>query len=263
MHTLREVVDHTGVAGTAGQVVGASIRPVSLRASGDLVAAVLPPAQRLSLLALCAALPTLPPVTLDARITDHGDDVTPGQPVIAVSPPTGAVVETVVTFFEGGVIDAFASSGRLVDGQEIVGATFSSTAFSDPGLYEAVVRRVGVTGTGVVDLQRRLPFRVRAAPIPTPPSPPTPRPPVGPTCGVELDSRNGGTSNVRVFGGGFPAGNALVVLEDDAVATTTVTDGLGSYRVIIGVLETTPPVTHRFQAVNGTGARSNEAGFTV
>lgn len=267
MHTLQEVVAFTGVAGTAGQMPGAGTRLVSLRSSGDLVTAALPAEQRLSLRALCAALPTLPPIALEARITEHGDDVAPTRPVIEVDVPSGAVVETVVNFFSGGVVQEPASSARrLVDGQEIDGTRFSSAVFAAPGLYEAVVRRVGVTGSGVVDLQRRLPFRVRAVPQPPPPPPPPVRA-AGPSCGVELDNSNpgfGGISNVRVFGSGFVPGEELVALEDGGPGATTRADRLGFYSVTIGVLEANVPVTHRFQAISPTtGAKSNEAGFTV
>jgi hypothetical protein len=270
MHSLREVVDFTGVAGPAGQLEGEGTRPLGLGAGGGLVAAVVPADQRHSLRALCAALPTLPPIALTARITAHDDVVAPSRPIIEVDPPAGAVVETVVNFFSGGAVASPTSTARrFLDGQEVAGTIFAAALFAEPGAYEAVVRRVGVTSVGVVTLEQRLPFRVRAVPAPSPPAPPPtptpgppPRPAAGPTCGVELDSRTGGTSNVRVFGGGFPAGSAVDVREDGAFGTSTVTDGLGSYSVIIGVLEANPPVTHRFQAVSG-GASSNEAGFTV
>ena len=263
MQTLREVTDFTGVAGTAGVPAQSSPRPVSLRAAGDMVAAVVPTELRISLRALAGALPGLPAISLTARITDHGDDAGTGQPVIEVNPPSGAVVETVVSFFTGGVIVPIAFQ-ELQDGFTITGTRFSSQAFG-PGLYEAAVRRAGVTGTGLTVLEQRLPFRVRPAPTPPPPPPPPPPVFVGPTCGVELATPGfGGVTNVRVFGSGFAAGHALVVLEDGGVAASTVTDGFGSYSVTLGVLEANVPVQHRFKAVDqGTGATSNEAGITL
>ncbi len=270
MRTLQEVVGFTGAAGPAGQLVGAGTRPLSLRSGGDLVRAVLPADQRLSLRALCAALPTLPPIALDARITGHEDVVAPSRPIIEVDPPSGAVVETVVTFFAGGAAATPVSSARLLlDGQEIDGTVFAAAVFAEPGAYEAVVRRVGVTGSGVVTLERRLPFRVRAVPTPPPPPGPTPTPAPGPTglptCEVELARAGfGGITDVRVFGGGFASGEALTVLQDGALATTTSADGLGSYAVVVGVPDATPPFPHRFRAVSqATGRASKEAGFTV
>ena len=277
MHALREVVDFTGVAGVAGQAPG-DHRRVSLRNSGDLVAAVVPEDQRWSLRALCAALPTLPPVALAARITAHDDSAAPSRPIIEVDAPTGAVVETVVGFSSGGVPREPASSTarRFVDGEEISGTVFAGAVFTAPGSYEAVVSRVGITGSGVVRLERRLPFRVSAVPSPPAPPPPpgpgpAPGPPpggsAGPRCDVEIDGSNpgsGATVDVRVFGGGFVPGEALDVLEDDQLATTTLAGPGGAYTVTVGVLRSTVPVSHVFQTVGaGTGSRSNQAGFAV
>ena len=269
MHTLREVVDLTGVAGTAGQLEGAGFtRPSSLGASGALVGAVVPADQRRSLRALCAALPTLPPIALDARVTDHADAVAPSRPIIGVDVPSGAVVETVVNFFAGGAPAKHDSTARrFVDGEEVDGTIFAAALFGEPGAYEAVVHRVGVTGSGVVTLERRVTFQVRAVPAPPPPPTPTPAPAppatAGPTCGVEVVSRSGGTSDVRVFGGGFPGGDLLDVL-DNGAGTSTVANGLGGYSVVIGVVETTPPVSHRFQTVSTTTpAKSNEVSIDL
>ena len=267
MATVGEVVAFTGVAGPAGLEPG-QLRLRGLRSCGEMVAGAVAPDRRRSLRGLVAALPTLPPITLEARIADHVDEVAPSRPIIEVDVSPGAVVETVVTFFSGGApARPVTSSIALVDGQRVDGAMYAQALFPDPGTYEAVVRRVGVTSSGVVTLERRLSFRVRSAqpsPPPTPPAP-GPGPARGPVCQVELAGQQpfGGTTSVRVFGGGFPPGDTLTVLQDGGFATTTVADGLGGYSVVIGVVSTAPPVDHEFQVVGSTGAATPVVGLAV
>ena len=48
---------------------------------------------------------------------------------------------------------------------------------------------------------------------------------------------------------------------DNGAGTATIANALGGYSVVVGVLATIPPVSHRFQTVSTTtGARSNEVG---
>ena len=107
---------------------------------------------------------------------------------------------------------------------------------------------------------------------PTPPPShqvPDPNGPMGPmvTCSAEIDGANpgfGGTTNMRIFGGGFLNDEMVNVIEFEQVATTTKADRFGSYSVTMGVLHGPFPTAHTVRAHGTLSERtSNNAGFTV
>ena len=87
------------------------------------------------------------------------------------------------------------------------------------------------------------------------------------TCSAEIDGANpgfGGTTNMRIFGGGFLGWETVNVIEFEQIARTTQADTLGSYEVIMGVPHGQYPTAHTVRT-HGTlsGRTSNNAGFTV
>lgn len=265
MRSLQELVAFTGVTTTAGERIGKPIRRASMRASGDMVS-LLSDADRHSMRALALALQRLPSISLDAEIVGDAFGKAPFLPDIRIQPSGGAVVETVLNYFQGDRNVTVFDNGGLADGAEVLpdGRIRFPLQFGDPGPYVAVVTRIGITSDGVTALTKRLPFSV-ASPPPPPPPPPPPQQSV--TCGVELDLDQpgfGGIEGVRVFGAGFVAGEGIDVLEGKDVAATTAADALGMYKVHIGLTKSRLPVQHVFHTRGqGSGRISNDAGYTV
>ena len=269
MHTLREIVNFTGVTSDAGQRVGEPLRRATMRSAASMVP-LLSNSERTSMRAMIVALQHLPSISLTAELVGASSGEVPFAPDIHVQPSGGAVVETVVKFFFGGRElpnpDPF---HPLVNGREFApNGLFSSESFDDPGPYVAVVRRTGITNVGITVLEQRLNFAVTApAPPPPPPPPPPPHPlPVPVTCQAELapDQPGGEIKNMRIFGGGFQYPETVEIIEGAQILATTQADQFGMYSVTRGFPEARLPVDHTVHAHGQMSGRiSTDAGFTV
>ena len=262
LHSLKDVISFTGVLTTAGLHVGQSFRPRTLRTVGDFVPSI-PSDARRSLRSLISALRNLPAFDLQAEIGGSSFGLAPFVPEITVHPSSGAVIETVVNYFKDGVALPDVSL-TLVNGADISSHIIPMT-FDDPGDYEAVIARTGITSEGITTLVRRLPFAVGTPALPPPPPPPPP--PSSPTCSVELGLDGPISSNVtsmRVFGGGFTPNEPIQIIEGTEVLAEPEADVLGSYSIEIGFLHGIQP-THHVVTAHGlrSGLNSNPAGFNV
>ena len=197
----------------------------------------------------------------------------PFEPTIRVHPGNGVVLETVLTYLRGGqfvksVVDI---NHGLVDGDEVLPGNGNAvrSAFGDPGAYVAVVRRTGITSAGLTFLEKRFNFTVKVKPKAPPPGPVHQPLPAGGlvTCSVEqaADPGFGGTTNMRIFGGGFVSGEVVVLIDERTeIIESPTADQFGNYEAIKGYLDTSPPTKHTAQARGQTSGRlSNTAGFSL
>jgi hypothetical protein len=274
VNTLQQLVAFTGVTGTAGQHVGASVRKASLRDIGSLVT-LLTAADRNSMQAMAAALLRLPPISLSAELVGESSSQPPFAPVIRVQPSTGVVVETVVNYFQAGrPLPTNAAADGLVDGNEVrADGTVPSTTFDDPGPYVAVITRTGITNVGVTVLEKRIAFTVMFPPPPpahsSQPAQPIPPQPANPSCGAAADLDAPviqGITGIRIFGTGFqfapPPPEYVDIYENDGVLASGQADGSGAYDIRLSVVDQRPPVEHTVYAQGRTsGRKSGPAGY--
>jgi hypothetical protein len=264
LHSLKDVIRFTGVLTTAGMRFSQSFRQRTLRTVGDFVPSI-PSDARRSLRSLISALRNLPSFDLQAEIAGPSFGFAPFVPEITVHPSSGAIIETVVNYFKAGAALPPEIPLTLVNGTDISSGQIVHLTFDEPGNYEAVIARTGITSEGITTLVRRLPFTVGTPSLP--PHPPLPPPPSSPTCAVELDVDGVVSSNVtsmRVFGGGFRPNEPVQITEGSVVLAEVEADVFGSYSIGIGFLRGLEP-THHVVTVHGvqSGLNSNPAGFYV
>jgi hypothetical protein len=265
LHSLRDVISFTGVLTTAGQHFSQPLRKPTLKTVGDFVPTI-PSDARRKLRALISALRNLPSFDLQAEIVGPSFGFAPFVPEITVHPSSGAIIETVVNYIKDGVALPPEIPLTLVNGTDISSGNFIVPTFNEPGHYEAVIARTGITSDGITTLVRRLPFTVG-----TPQHPPTsthPPPPSSPTCSVEFVLDGAISSNVtsiRVFGGLFPPNEPIQIIEGSEVLAEVGADVFGSYSTNpIGIPHGLQP-THHVVTAHGirSGLNSNPAGFNV
>jgi hypothetical protein len=208
MNSLSEIVDFTGVTGTAGQRVNnPSRRRASMRAVGSIVP-LLSSAGQNSMRAMILELQNLPPIGLETELVSlDGDEHGIRGPHFRIRPSSGVILETVVNYFlDGQHLNANFAADGLLDGNEVKPdgqLVVDSVAFG-PGAYVAVLTRTGITNAGVTVLEKRFNFTVTSAAPQPPPRPPPrlPPPPVKPTISVS-SSGSGQGSVFVVSGSGF------------------------------------------------------------
>jgi hypothetical protein len=217
----------------------------------------IPPDARRSLKSLIIALHNLPPLTLTAQIIGPSSGRPPFAPDFTVSPSSGATIETVLNYFKDGVALPPHIPLTLANGTDISAGNIVPSTFNEPGHYEAVIARAGITSEGFTTLVRRIPFNVNT------PAPP----PVGPTCSVELGlhgSPGSSVTQMRIFGGGFVSNEQIQILEGTRELAVVQADVFGSYSVEIGFLHGPQPTQHAVMAHGvQSGLNSNTAGFSV
>nr|BFE73817.1 hypothetical protein GCM10020092_071180 [Actinoplanes digitatis] len=135
----------------------------------------IPADARHSLRSLISALGRLPSsLELSARLVGPASGRPPFVPNIQVSAQPGNALETVLNYFKDGVPLPPAIPLTLANGNDIGSGSIIPATFNEPGHYQAVIARSGVTSDGFTIVVRSLAFTV-TGPGPTPPPPPPPR----------------------------------------------------------------------------------------
>ena len=262
LHSLKDVIRFTGVLTTAGLRFGQAFRAPTFKTVAAFVPSISPQAL-LSLKSLIGALHTLPSFDLSARIEGPTSGRPPFVAGIRVSPSSGAIIETVLNYCKDGVQLPPRIPLSLVNGTDISSGNIIGTTFNEPGHYEAVIARTGITSEGMRTLVRRLPFTVSTGPLPPPPPPLPPMP----TCSVELSLDGTFGSNfvqMRVFGGGFTRKEDVQIIEKTEVLDVARADEFGLYSIKIGFLRGPLPTEHAVMAHGvQSGLNTIRAGFTV
>jgi hypothetical protein len=265
LHSLKDVISFTGVLTTAGLHVGQPFRSRTLKTVGDFVPSISSDARR-SLGSLISALRNLPFFDLQAEIVGPSFGLPPFVPQITVHPSSGAIIETVVNYFKDGVVFPPAIPQVLANGTDI-SSHITLMTFNEPGHYEAVIARTGITSEGITTLVRRLPFTVGTPALPPGHHPHPHFHPSSPTCSVEFGLHGAVSSNVtpiRVFGGGFTPNEPIQIIEGSEVRAELDADVFGSYSIEIGFLHGLQPTHHVVTAhAVRSGLNSNPAGFNV
>ncbi|MET8153659.1 hypothetical protein ACIBSW_19645 [Actinoplanes sp. NPDC049668] len=265
LHSLRDVVQFTGVLTSAGVRVGQALRQPDLRTVAAFVPGI-PADARRSLRSLISALGRLPSsLELSAEIVGPASGRPPFAPRIQVSAQPGNAIETVLNYFKGGVPLPRVTPLTLANGNDIGSGSIVPTTFNEPGHYQAVIARSGITGDGFAVVVRSLPFTVHS-PGPAPAAPP-PAPPFLPTCSVELAPSGpaGATvTEMRIFGGGFAAREPVQIVEGIHIHAVVEADAFGGYSARIGFVHGAQPTDHVVRAHGlRSGLTSNAAGFSA
>ena len=162
---------------------------------------------------------------------------------------------------------------RYILNQVVLVAT-SQRAHCQPGSWQFVVTRFGISNSGYGSLSKTLPTITvtLSERLHQPPQPPVIEdPPIvnynNPTCQAELDlgrPGSGGIKNMRIFGGGFLQDETVSIIEDNEVATSAIANTFGNYSVTLGFLHGLSSTPHTVHAHGETSGRtSNDAGFSV
>src|SRR5579872_360709 len=147
LHSLKNVISFTGVLTTAGQHFSQPARQPTLKTVGDFVSTI-PSDARRKLKSLISALSNLPSFNLQAEIVGPSFGFAPFNPEITVHPSSGAIIETVVNYFKDEVALPPEIPLTLVNGTDISSGNFIVPTFNEPGHYEAVIARTGITSEG-------------------------------------------------------------------------------------------------------------------
>lgn len=190
MRSLRALGEHVGIPQDSGGY--GTARVIGLAYCDQLLATTAPARSRRSLAGLIRLIPTLAPLTLEARLLNPEGREEDYFPTVRVSASASAVISTRMHYFQGG--REFGPSRNF----GAAGGDLRDTQLG-PGEWQIQVRRAGIDAVGFHRLQKAFRASVKGAKKPPPPPPPPLERPV-----IEVTpTRSGAHVNLHVHGRNF------------------------------------------------------------